>query len=331
MDLSCLNTLRLPSQAQQIVYCNQLSVLTHLYQHAQWRDMPWYVLGGGSNVVLPERLAGLVIQVALQGKSLLREDKEAWYVAAQAGENWHDFVLWTLEQGYAGLENLALIPGTVGAAPVQNIGAYGVEMKDYLDHLMAYDLQTGEMQHFSVADCEFAYRDSVFKQKYTRRFLITTVVFRLPKIPVLHVGYGEILTELDRLHLQPSPTNIARAVIRIRQRKLPDPAEMGNAGSFFKNPMVTRAQAAHLLQLFPTLPAYPHSAACVKLAAGWLIEQAGWKGRRLGAVGMYAQQALVLVNHGGATATEVKALCTAVQRDVYAQFGMLLEPEPIFW
>jgi UDP-N-acetylmuramate dehydrogenase len=306
-------------------------MLTQLQQQAQWRDMPWYVLGGGSNVVLPEKVEGLVIHVALQGKGLLREDKDAWYVSAQAGENWHTFVLWTLAQGYAGLENLALIPGTVGATPVQNIGAYGVEIKDYLDHVKAYDLTTGEIYQFTAAECGLAYRDSIFKQQYAGRFLITEVVLRLPKAPILHVGYADIQAELEQLRLPLTPEHIAHAVIRIRQRKLPDPAKIGNAGSFFKNPIISRSQAEALLQRFPTLPFYPYTAQHVKLAAGWLIEQVGWKGKRLGRVGMYEKQALVLVNHGGATAKDVRVLCTTVQRDVYAYFGVALEPEPIFW
>jgi UDP-N-acetylmuramate dehydrogenase len=327
MDLTPFNTLRLPSRAAHHLYCTELSMLAQL-QQAQWRDMPWYVLGGGSNVVLPEKIEGLVIQVALQGKGLLREDKEAWYVKAYAGENWHAFVLWTLSQGYAGLENLALIPGTVGAAPVQNIGAYGVEIKDYLEQVSAYDLTTGEQHLLTAAECQLAYRDSIFKQ-HAGRFLITDVVLRLPKKPTLHIEYGDIQAELASLPL--TPQHIAQAIIKIRQRKLPDPAKIGNVGSFFKNPIVSRQQAEALLQRFPTLPHYPYTAHHTKLAAGWLIEQAGWKGKRLGPVGMYEKQALVLVNHGGATAIDVNKLCTAVQRDVYTHFKITLEPEPIFW
>ena len=330
MDLSTFNTLKLTSQAKYTVRCDHMNVLTHLFEQAKWRDKEWYILGGGSNVVLPEQLEGVVIHVALHGKSLLFEDDDAYYVSAQAGENWHAFVLWTLAQGYAGLENLALIPGTVGAAPVQNIGAYGVEIKDYLQYVVAYDLTTGQPQRFTAQECAFAYRDSVFKQQYAGRFLITEVIFRLPKIPVLHIGYGEIAVELDRLQLTPNPQHIAQAVMNVRRRKLPDPLQIGNAGSFFKNPLVSYKEAERLLQQFPTLPTYP-TRDSVKLAAGWLIEQTGWKGKRLGPVGMYEKQALVLVNYGGATAEDVKTLCRAVQNDVYHQFGIMLEPEPVFW
>lgn len=331
MDLSAHNTLRLPCRAKYMLECRQLGDLRLLQADARRQTLPFYILGGGSNVVLPETLDGPLIRVALRGKTLLREDRDAWYVAAGAGENWHTFVLWALANGYAGLENLALIPGTVGAAPVQNIGAYGVEIKDYLDHVSAYDLQAGTMQIFTAGECAFAYRDSIFKSHYPGRFLITEVVFRLPKIPVLHLDYGDIRSELAVLALPATPQNIAQAVMTIRRRKLPDPDEIGNAGSFFKNPVIPMEKAHALLQRFPTMPHYPQPAQQSKLAAGWLIEQAGWKGRRLGPVGMYEKQALVLVNHGGATAADVKMLCTAVQRDVEAQFGIRLEPEPVFW
>lgn len=331
MDLTFLNTLRLQSTVDEFVECNCIEILNTLYQKKSHLPLPYYILGGGSNIVVPKQLRGTVIHVTLRGKTLQAEDSEAYYVSSAAGENWHEFVLWTLHHGFGGLENLVLIPGTVGAAPIQNIGAYGVETKDYFDHLWAYDIETGKNIRFSRADCQFAYRDSIFKQGDTGRFLITEVVFRLPKKNQLNTSYGEIQSELERLLLPATPRNIAQAVINIRQRKLPNPAQLPNAGSFFKNPIVSTQHAEQLRSRFPMLPLYPVSGGKTKLAAGWLIAQAGWKGQSLGPVGMYEKQALVLVNYGNASAKEVKALCFAVQSDVEKLFGVKLEPEPIFW
>jgi UDP-N-acetylmuramate dehydrogenase len=326
MNLRSANTLQLPCIAHNFFVCQQVSDLAKLPPVASR-----YILGGGSNVVLPEQLTGQVIHVALMGKRILKETEEAWYISAKAGESWHEFVLWTLAQGYAGLENLVLIPGTVGAAPVQNIGAYGVEVKNYIDQVIAYDFLQKDLVYLTACECEFAYRDSFFKRQPRGRFLITEVIFRLPKQIIVHLDYGEIKAELERQKLSVVPAHIAKAVIAVLQRKLPDPAKIGNAGSFFKNPMITHTQADLLLAQYAKLPYYPVTKTQVKLAAGWLIEQAGWKGKQLGAVGMYDKQALVLVNHGGATAQDVRILCEAVQTDVLQQFGVALEPEPSFW
>lgn len=331
MDLTFLNTLRLKSLAEEFIACDHIESLKTLHQKKAQNDLSYYILGGGSNIVVPEKLQGTIIHVVLKGKGLYAEDKDAWYVKAAAGEMWHEFVLWTLKQGYSGLENLALIPGTVGAAPIQNIGAYGVEIKDYLDHLWAYDFDTGETIRFNHAECQFAYRDSIFKHLEAGRFVITEVVFRLPKNNTVNTNYGEIQSELERLNLPAISLNIAQAVINVRQRKLPDPTQLPNAGSFFKNPVLSTEKAEQLQLAFPTLPLYPLANGTTKLAAGWLIEQAGWKGKSLGPVGMYEKQALVLVNHGSAVAQDVQALCLAVQRDVEKLFGVMLEPEPVFW
>lgn len=327
MDLTTFNTLKLTSVASAFIACDDIGVLSTLCQQSR----PYYVLGGGSNVVLPEKVEGVVLHIKLKGKSLALDNNEAYYVKASAGEIWHDFVLWTLDQGYYGLENLALIPGTIGAAPIQNIGAYGVEVKDYLDHLWAYDLQSGKMQRFTKDECEFGYRESVFKGRYAGRFVITEVVFCLPKVASSTVQYGDIQAELAKLNLSSTPINIAQAVINIRQRKLPDPAILPNVGSFFKNPIVPIKKVQTLKDLFPDLPAYPITPTTSKLAAGWLIEKTGWKGKALGPVGMYEKQALVLVNHGGASAADIRTLCRAVIADVERLFEVKLEPEPVFW
>lgn len=327
MDLTAFNTLKLASTTTDFIICDDIAILSLL----PLQNRPYYILGGGSNVVLPEKVDGVVLHIKLKGKSLALDNNEAYYVKALAGEIWHDFVLWTLDQGYYGLENLALIPGTIGAAPIQNIGAYGVEVKDYLDHLWAYDLQTGQMQRFTKDECEFGYRESIFKGRYAGRFVITEVVFRLPKVASSKVQYGDIQAELAKLNLSSTPVNIAQAVINIRQRKLPDPAILPNAGSFFKNPLVLIEKAQTLKARFPELPVYPLTNSTSKLAAAWLIEKAGWKGKTLGPVGMYQKQALVLVNHGNASAADIRTLCRAVIADVERLFEVKLEPEPVFW
>lgn len=330
-SLSSLNTLGLHSTARHILH------LTRPEQIREWRANPayaehaWRVLGGGSNLVMSEFIDSIVVQVELQGKRLLREDDTAWYVAAAGGEAWHPFVQWTLAQGWGGLENLSLIPGTVGAAPVQNIGAYGVEIKDVFEQLTAVHLQTGETRIFTLAECQFAYRDSIFKQAEAGQWVIVEVVFRLAKNHQTKTQYGDIERELLSLGLADTPTAVAQAIINVRNRKLPDPEVIGNAGSYFKNPIVNRTCYEVVMAHHPNAVVYPLENEQFKFAAGWLIEQAGWKGKRLGPVGMYEKQALVLVNHGGASAADVIALEQAVQADVMAQFGIELEAEPIKW
>ncbi|WP_255992130.1 UDP-N-acetylmuramate dehydrogenase [Chitinolyticbacter albus] len=331
IDLTPRNTLGLAARAAHYAEITEVSDLTALRADTQLAVMPWRLLGGGSNLVLPEVVEGLTLRVALLGRRIVGEDEQAVYVAAGGGENWHDFVQWTLAQGLAGLENLSLIPGTVGAAPIQNIGAYGVEVKDTLFELTAYALADGERRVFRNADCRFAYRDSIFKQGEAGRWLIGEVVFRLPKAVTLHTVYGDIEAELGAAALPRTPQGVAQAVINVRRRKLPDPAVIGNAGSFFKNPIVLAAQRDALLAEHPALVSYPAGEGRCKLAAGWLIEQAGWKGRRLGPVGMYERQALVLVNHGGAVRNDVAALTQAVQAEVQQRFGVALEAEPVWW
>jgi len=330
VDLTPFNTLALPGQAaryQKIVDPAELAA-------AELNSARRFILGGGSNLVLNGDFDGLVLHMAIPGKRLLKEDSEAWYIEAGAGENWHAFVQWTLAQGWPGLENLSLIPGTVGAAPIQNIGAYGLEVAERFHALTAWDFATGNDVTFDRDACRFAYRDSLFKQEgwhLSGRLAITSVVFRLPRSWVANARYADVAQELAAQQVtQPTPQAVAQAITAIRQRKLPDPAITPNAGSFFHNPIVDQATAQALADYHPTLPRYPQPDGRVKLAAGWLIEQAGWKGKYLGPVGMYEKQALVLVNRGGATGADVRRTMAAVQADVSARFGIELTPEPIF-
>ncbi|MBW7901935.1 MAG: UDP-N-acetylmuramate dehydrogenase [Rhodocyclaceae bacterium] len=331
--LADLNTLRLPATAARLLRVDSPATLAAALPDIAGEKRR-FVLGGGSNLVLCGDFDGLVLHVALPGRAFAGEDAEAFYVSAGAGENWHDFVQWTLAQGRPGLENLSLIPGTVGAAPIQNIGAYGLEVGERLAWLDAVDLDSGETRRFDAATCGFGYRDSVFKREgwhLCGRFLIVSVTFRLAKAWTPLTRYADVAAELDAAGVaRPTPADVAAAVIAVRRRKLPDPAALPNAGSFFQNPTVSAAEAARLQAAHPALPTYAQADGRVKLAAGWLIEQAGWKGRNLGPVGMFEKQALVLVNRGGARGADVRALAQAVQADVLARFGVRLEAEPIY-
>ena len=332
-DLGALNTLALPARATLYARIGSLDSLRRMVGEHAPECGRRFVLGGGSNLVFTGDYDGLVLHMAIPGRELVGEDDEAWYVRAGAGENWHDFVLWTLAQGWPGLENLSLIPGSVGAAPVQNIGAYGLEVAERFHSLTAFDMHTGKAHTFDRAACRFGYRDSVFKQEGWHRegrFVITDVSFRLPKVWQAVICYGDIADELGARKIsEPSAAQIARAVIAVRQRKLPDPAQIPNAGSFFHNPVVDTAMADRLRAAHPGLPSYPQADGRVKLAAGWLIERAGWKGRDLGPVGMYEKQSLVLVNRGRATGADVTRLMRAVQNEVLERFGVALVTEPV--
>ncbi|MGF6568193.1 UDP-N-acetylmuramate dehydrogenase [Paraburkholderia sp. GAS333] len=301
--------------------------------------LPRLVLGGGSNVVLTGDFGGLVLLMAMRGREVVREDDDAWYVEAAGGEPWHEFVAWTLSQGMPGLENLALIPGTVGAAPIQNIGAYGLEMCERFASLRAVELATGEVVELDAQACQFGYRDSFFKREGRERFVITSVTFRLLKVWQPRAGYADLARALaagasasaapgsdDAL---PTAQAIFDAVVAVRRAKLPDPLELGNAGSFFKNPVVDAAQFDALKLREPEVVSYPQPDGRVKLAAGWLVDRCGWKGLAMGAAAVHERQALVLVNRGGASGAEVLALAKAVQRDVLARFGVELEAEPV--
>ncbi|MFZ6048829.1 UDP-N-acetylmuramate dehydrogenase [Pseudomonas sp. CR3202] len=292
------------------------------------RSLPLLVIGGGSNLLLTRDVEALVLRMASRGIRLLADDGEKVVLEAEAGEPWHPLVLWTLEQGLGGLENLSLIPGTVGAAPMQNIGAYGVELKDVFAGLTALDRQTGELREFGLEDCQFAYRDSLFKRE-AGRWLILRVRFNLSRAAQLHLDYGPVRQRLRDEGIEtPTPKDVSRAVCAIRSEKLPDPMELGNAGSFFKNPLVSGEQAERLKAAHPDLVAYPQGDGLVKLAAGWLIERAGWKGFRDGDAGVHRLQALVLVNYGAATGSQLHALAQRIRADIVAKFGVELEMEP---
>jgi len=330
ISLAALNTFGLPARAAGFAAIEAPTQLAALMALPEWRRWRRFVLGGGSNLVLTGDFDGLVLHVRIPGRERIAEDADAWFVRAGAGENWRDFVSWTLEHGWPGLENLSLIPGTVGAAPIQNIGAYGLEMAERFYHLEAVDLETGETTVFDRAACQFGYRDSVFKREAAGRYLITAVTFRLPKRWQPVIGYAEVARELAaRGSAEPTAQEVADAVIAIRSRKLPDPAQIGNAGSFFKNPRVDAATFGKLVARYPDLPHYAQADGTVKLAAGWLIERCGWKGRALGPAGVYERQALVLVNRGGARGEQVLRLARAIQESVRAAFGVELEAEPV--
>lgn len=330
VSLQRLNTFGLPAHAAWFAAIDAPEQLAALMTKPEWRQRRRFVLGGGSNLLLTGDFDGLVLQVRIAGRERVGEEADAWLVRAGAGENWHDFVRWTLAQGWPGLENLSLIPGTVGAAPVQNIGAYGLEMAERFQQLEAVDLETGAAVTFDRDACRFGYRDSVFKNAAAGRYLITGVTFRLPKRWRPVTGYADVARELaERCIAQPTAQDISDAVVAIRQRKLPDPARIGNAGSFFKNPVVDADAFAGLAARFPELPHYPQPDGSVKLAAGWLIDRCGWKGKQLGPVGVYERQALVLVNRGGARGEDVLRLARAIQESVRTTFGVELEPEPV--
>ena len=293
--------------------------------------LPRLILGGGSNLLFTRDFEGLVLRMANLGKDIIGVDAGCTLVRAAAGENWHGFVLWTLEQGLGGMENLSLIPGTVGASPIQNIGAYGADIKDTFYSLTAFDTATGATRTMTAADCHFGYRDSVFKHADGAGLIIIDVTFALPDAWQPNTRYAELANALNDAGLTaPTPRQVSDTVVAIRRRKLPDPAVIGNAGSFFKNPVVSSAQCAALLEQFPTLVHHAQPDGTEKLAAGWLIDQCGWKGRTLGAAGVYPKQALVLVNNGGATGAEVVALADAIRADVMQRYGVALEAEPVF-
>jgi UDP-N-acetylmuramate dehydrogenase len=330
VNLRTLNTFGLPALARRLVRVASDADVRRVVDHPQLGRAPKFLLGGGSNVVFTRDPQAVVVKVEVRGRRLVAEQPDAWIVEAGAGENWHDFVAWTLAQGWPGLENLALIPGHVGAAPVQNIGAYGVELKDRFHSLDAVDLVTGRSVTLDAPACHFGYRDSVFKGMLAGKSVITRVRFALPRPwrPVL--GYLELERRWHASGVAaPSAQQIFDWVCEIRRAKLPDPARIGNAGSFFKNPVVSAEQCRDIIGRDPQLVHYPLPDGTVKLAAGWLIDACGWKGKSVGRAGVYEKQALVLVNRGGATGAEVVTLARAIQESVYGRFGIRLEPEPV--
>ena len=335
--LAAFNTFGVSAMARQFATVSSEPALMDWCARSG-KATPPFLLGGGSNLLLTRNIESPVLQIAPRGARIVFDEGSTALVEAMAGEPWHAFVLWTLAQGLSGLENLSLIPGFVGAAPVQNVGAYGVETADTLDSVTAIDTRTGEPREFRNSECIFGYRDSVFKQMRadlqegeSDRYAIMRVRFRLSRNFTPHVDYGDVKAELRRAGVSsPTAVDVSRAVIAIRSRKLPDPAVAGNAGSFFKNPVLGAQTASELKAKFPDVPQFPATDG-VKIPAGWLIEQAGWKGRRLlpgSGAGVHDKHALVIVNRGWATGAEIWALAQAVQAAVDEKFGIMLEPEP---
>ena len=348
IPLQAFNTFRIVAKAQALARITSEADVHQLLADPEWAAVPKFVLGGGSNIVLTGDVKPLVLKVEVRGLKVVGETAKSVIVEAGAGENWHDFVTWTLDQNLPGMENMALIPGTVGASPVQNVGAYGVELQDRFDSLDAIDLLTGQVFTLNAAQCAFGYRDSVFKHASSGeadlhfplglkdRALILRVRFALPKAwkPVL--GYADIERKMAEHGVtEPTARQIYDWVCEVRRAKLPDPAVIGNAGSFFKNPTVTAEQCEDIIARDPKVVHYRLDNGSVKLAAGWLIDSCGWKGKSVGQAGVYEKQALVLVNRGagvdgnGATGGEVMTLAKAIQTSVYERFGILLEPEPV--
>jgi UDP-N-acetylmuramate dehydrogenase len=331
-SLRDFNTFGLPAVAGTLVRVRSEADVRRVVDHPVRGSAPKFILGGGSNIVLTRDVGDVVLKVEVTGRRLVAQTDDAWIVEVGAGEPWHDVVAWTLSQGWPGLENLALIPGSTGAAPVQNIGAYGVELKDRFHSLDAVDLVTGRTVTLDAATCRFGYRDSVFKQALAGKSVITRVRLRLPRPWQPVIGYLDLERKRAETGIDaPDAQTVFDWVCAIRRAKLPDPAVIGNAGSFFKNPVVTPEQCRDIIGRDPEVVHYPMPDGSVKLAAGWLIDACGWKGKTVGRAGVYERQALVLVNRGGASGAEVVTLARAIQESVYGRFGIRLEPEPVIW
>ncbi len=330
VPLKPYNTFGLPATAGRLVRIRSEADVRAVVDGPDTGRAPKFVLGGGSNVILTRDMPELVLKVEVPGLRLAGEDADAWIVEAGAGVSWHTLVAWTLDQGWPGLENMALIPGTVGAAPVQNIGAYGLELQDRFESLDVVGLATGQTATLNAAQCRFGYRDSVFKQELAGKGVITRVRLRLPKAWRPSLDYLDLARKAEETGVRaPDARTIFQWVCDIRRAKLPDPAQIGNVGSFFKNPVVTPEQCRDIIARDPHVVHYPMDDGSFKLAAGWLIDACGWKGKTIGHAGVYEKQALVLVNRGGAVGSEVQTLARAIQESVYGRFGIRLEPEPV--
>ena len=328
ISLKPYNTFGIEAFAKYFTSIDTIENIKELLQSTEYKNNERLILGGGSNMLLTKNVDAIVVKNNLKGITVVNETAEHVFVKCAGGEVWHEFVMWCINQNYGGLENLSLIPGCTGASPMQNIGAYGVEIKDTFYELEAVHAITGEEKTFSKSDCEFGYRESVFKHQLKNQFIITSVTFQLSKNPSFHIEYGAIKQELDTMNISElSIKAISQAVINIRSSKLPNPKEIGNAGSFFKNPEVSSNVYERLKNEFQNLVAYPLENGNYKLAAGWLIEQSGLKGYRVGDAGVHKLQALVLVNYGGATGNEIYDLSTHVLKTVHDKFGVELERE----
>lgn len=323
------NTFGIEAEARQFVEISSIDQYVSIRKSGEYAHLPHLFLGGGSNVLLTKAQEALVVKISIPGISVLKEDADYVWLKGGAGVVWDEFVQYAVNQGWSGLENLSLIPGTVGAAPMQNIGAYGAEIKDTFESLEALNLQTLELEVFDAKACAFGYRESFFKRAGKGQYLISSVTFKLSKKPSVKTSYGAIQDVLAAKGItQPSIREVADAVIEIRKSKLPDPKEIGNSGSFFKNPTVSASEASRLMAEFPGIPNYPvEGSTDVKFPAGWFIEKAGWKGFRRGDAGVHAKQALVLVNYGEATGGEILALSEEIKQSIKDTFGVSLETE----
>lgn len=321
------NTFGIDAKAKEFVAVHSVSDLKEVLEQNTAKKK--FVLGGGSNMLLTQDVDALVIHVDLKGKKVIKEDDDFVWVEGQAGENWHEFVLWNIDNNFGGLENMSLIPGNVGTTPVQNIGAYGAEIKDTFVSCDAINIATREMKTFSKEECNFGYRESIFKHEVKDQFIITSVVFKLTKRNhKINISYGDIMKELEKNHVtEPAIKDVSNAVIAIRQSKLPDPKELGNSGSFFKNPIITREHFEKVHVQFPHMKYYEISPTEVKVPAGWLIEEAGFKGMRVGDAGVHKNQALVLVNYGNATGQEIVNLSKEIQKTIFEKYTIAIEAE----
>ncbi|WP_395050091.1 UDP-N-acetylmuramate dehydrogenase [Flavobacterium sp.] len=326
-SLKNYNTFGIEAKARQYVAVHNVAELRAVLEQNKSRKK--FVLGGGSNMLLTKDIDALVIHIDLKGRKIIKENDDFAWVESQAGENWHEFVIWTIDQNFGGLENMSLIPGNVGTTPVQNIGAYGTEIKDTFDSCEAMTIENQIMKTFTKAECHFGYRESVFKNDAKDQYIITSVVFKLSKRNHnINTSYGDITAELAKNNVvTPTLKDVSNAVIAIRQSKLPDPKELGNSGSFFKNPILLKTDFEKIHQQFPEMKFYEVSETEVKVPAGWLIEQAGFKGKRFGDAGIHKNQALVLVNYGNATGKEILDVSKTIQETIFKTFGIHIEAE----
>ncbi len=331
INLTAYNTFGINAYCDYFAEIFSVDDLLEIIHDTSLKPLPKLILGGGSNILFTQNFKGLVIKNSIKGIEKIKENEQHVFIKTCAGEVWHDLVQYAIANNYGGIENLSLIPGQVGAAPMQNIGAYGVEIESVFDTLEALDLQTGEIHIFDKQACKFGYRESIFKKEAKEKYCIVSVTFRLNKKPTLNTSYGAIQDTLKAMNItEPNVKTVSEAVIQIRTSKLPDPKILGNAGSFFKNPEITHEQFIQLQQQYPAIPHYPAADNKMKIPAAWLIEQCGWKGKRTGNTGSHAQQALVLVNYGNATGAEIKTLSEQIQQSVKEKFGIELIAEVNF-
>jgi len=326
-SLKNYNTFGIASTAKYFSIFNSEEELTNLLESEIAQKEVLFILGGGSNILLTQDFDGLVLANTIKGMDVLAEDEHSTTIKVGAGEVWHDFVLWSIDKNLSGIENLALIPGLVGASPMQNIGAYGLEVKDVITQVSYIEIESGIKKKITNSDCNFGYRDSIFKHELKGKVVITKVIFKLSKTPLNKTTYGAIEEELQNLNLEPSPKNISIAVINIRSRKIPDPKVLGNSGSFFKNPIIETTQFEELKKEFPEMVGYKISETQTKIAAGWLIDNAGLKGYRTGDAGVHKNQALVLVNYGNASGLEIINLAKEIQQKIKDKYGISISPE----